>query len=135
MIRIINGTYGRRVGNRIVPTTSADGAFQLEPDKEARLVSRGVAKYVTKNSADENVEESELTDAGSSANSESTSDKKATLEALTRKELDKMAKELGIEKPEKMANKDKVIDAIMNVDDEIIDDGDTPPMFNEEDIA
>jgi hypothetical protein len=46
-----------------------------------------------------------------------------------------MAKELGIEKPEKMANKDKVIDAIMNVDDEIIDDGDTPPMFNEEDIA
>lgn len=46
MIKIIKGTYGQRIGNRIVPKTEADGPFETTPEQEERLVGLGVAIYV-----------------------------------------------------------------------------------------
>jgi len=46
MIRIIKGTYGHIDGGRIVPKTSKDPPFALSPEKEAKLVGKGVAQYV-----------------------------------------------------------------------------------------
>ncbi|KUO72707.1 MAG: hypothetical protein APF81_08505 [Desulfosporosinus sp. BRH_c37] len=46
MIKIIQGTYGHRVGTRILPKTKADGSFETTAEKEQRLVERGVAVYV-----------------------------------------------------------------------------------------
>lgn len=47
MIQIIKGTYGYYDGKKVVPKRADDLPFSLDADKEARLVSRGVAKYVT----------------------------------------------------------------------------------------
>lgn len=46
MIRIIRGTFGWFDGRRVVPITAADGAKQLDPGLEERLVKEGVAEYV-----------------------------------------------------------------------------------------
>ncbi len=46
MIKIIRGTYGRKVGNRVVPMTKDSAPFELAPEQEARLVAQKVAAYV-----------------------------------------------------------------------------------------
>ena len=47
MIQITNvGTFGRRVGAKVVPTTAADGPFETDKATEAMLVAQGVAEYV-----------------------------------------------------------------------------------------
>lgn len=139
MIKIINGTYGRRVGNRIVPTTSLDSAFELDPDKEERLVNRGVAKYVTKVEGSVELNET-YPKVNLSSKEDPNSETRTLLLELSRKELDQKARELGVEKPEKYTSKDKVIDAMIELkedldDEDIIDDGENPPTFNEKDIV
>jgi len=52
MIRIIKGTYGHIDGGRIVPRTSKDPPFALSPEKEAKLVQKGVAEYVKSNTTE-----------------------------------------------------------------------------------
>lgn len=46
MIQIIAGTFGYYNGRKVVPVTSADGPQKFDPELEARLVKKGVAKYV-----------------------------------------------------------------------------------------
>lgn len=47
MIKIIRGTYGYVDKDGVVsPKTSKDAPFELDKDKEARLVDQGVAEYV-----------------------------------------------------------------------------------------
>lgn len=46
MIKIINGIYGLREGNSIIPKTSKDEPFECDKAEEARLVKLGVAEYV-----------------------------------------------------------------------------------------
>lgn len=46
MIQIIAGTFGYYNGRKAVPVTSADGPQKFDPELEARLVKKGVAKYV-----------------------------------------------------------------------------------------
>lgn len=46
MIQIIAGTFGYYNGRKVVPITSADGPQKFDPELEARLVKKGVAKYV-----------------------------------------------------------------------------------------
>jgi len=46
MIKIVKGTYGQRIGERIIPKTEADGPFETTPEQEKRLVDLGVAVYV-----------------------------------------------------------------------------------------
>ena len=47
MIKIINGIYGLRNGNSVIPKTSKDEPFSCDKTEEARLVKLGVAEYVT----------------------------------------------------------------------------------------
>lgn len=51
MIKIVKGTYGQRIGERIIPKTEADGPFETTPEQEKRLVDLGVAVYVETQSA------------------------------------------------------------------------------------
>lgn len=46
MIQIIAGTFGYYNGRKVVPITSADGPQKFDHELEARLVKKGVAKYV-----------------------------------------------------------------------------------------
>ena len=46
MIQIVAGTFGYFNGRKIVPITEADGPQKLDPALEARLVKKGIAKYV-----------------------------------------------------------------------------------------
>lgn len=46
MIQIIAGTFGYYNGRKVVPITSADGPQKFDPELEARLVKKGVAKYI-----------------------------------------------------------------------------------------
>lgn len=47
MIQIIAGTFGYYNGRKVVPITNADGPQKLDPELEARLVKKGIAKYIT----------------------------------------------------------------------------------------
>ena len=46
MIQIIAGAFGYYNGRKVVPITNADGPQKFDPELEARLVKKGVAKYV-----------------------------------------------------------------------------------------
>lgn len=46
MIQIIAGTFGYYNGRKVVPITNADGPQKFDPELEARLVKKRVAKYV-----------------------------------------------------------------------------------------
>ena len=47
MIRIIKGVFGHNNGKSVIPKTSQDGPFECDKAIEKRLVSLGVAEYVT----------------------------------------------------------------------------------------
>lgn len=46
MIEIIAGTFGYYNGRKVIPTTKEDGPQKFDPELEARLVKKRVAKYV-----------------------------------------------------------------------------------------
>ena len=46
MIQIIAGTFGYYNGRKVVPITKADGPQKFDPELEARLVKKGIAKYI-----------------------------------------------------------------------------------------
>lgn len=46
MIKIVRGTYGYWNGRYVEPKTEKDAPFELEAEKEKRLVDKGVAVYV-----------------------------------------------------------------------------------------
>lgn len=58
MIQIIAGTFGYYNGRKVIPITEADGPQKLDPELEARLVKKGVAKFVDPDT----VEDPESTD-------------------------------------------------------------------------
>ena len=47
MSRIIKGVFGYNNGKSVIPKTSQDGPFECDKAIEKRLVSIGVAEYVT----------------------------------------------------------------------------------------
>lgn len=47
MIKIIKGVFGYNNGKSVIPKTSKDGPFECDKAIEKRLVSIGVAEYVT----------------------------------------------------------------------------------------
>ena len=60
MIQITNvGTFGRRVGAKVVPTTAADGPFETDKATEAMLVAQGVAEYVDPTAAAANASQTQ----------------------------------------------------------------------------
>lgn len=46
MIEIIAGTFGYYNGRKVIPITKEDGPQKFDPELEARLVKKRVAKYV-----------------------------------------------------------------------------------------
>jgi hypothetical protein len=122
MIKIVNGVYGMKIGNRVIPVTEKDGPIELAPEKEARLVKKGVAVYVDKPTTDDASEvEKKLPKYN---------------EDMTREQLNKIALEYGIKKPEKARNKAELIswiDAAVNGEPD--EDDDMPPVFNAADAV
>ena len=47
MIRIIKGVFGYNNGKSVIPKTAQDGPFECDKAIEKRLVTLGVAEYVT----------------------------------------------------------------------------------------
>ena len=47
IIKIISGTYGYQSGGRIIPKSRKDEAFEIDDKEAERLVSMGVAEFVT----------------------------------------------------------------------------------------
>ena len=46
MVQIISGTFGYYNGRKVIPITNADGPQNFDPGLEARLVKKGIAKYI-----------------------------------------------------------------------------------------
>lgn len=137
MIKIINGVYGMKVGNRVVPVTEKDGPIELAPEKEARLVRKGVAVYVDLPADDASpLIPEETEDKLPDDNAETGKELLEYNEDMTREQLNKIALEYGIEEPQKARNKAELISWL----DEIVDgelDGyeDMPPVFDAADAV
>lgn len=94
MIRIIQGTYGFRNGNIIIPKTVKDAPFSTTKAEEERLVKLGVAEYVTEAEAQaEAVVETEVEEA---SEAETTEEVEAEAEELDKENLIARYKELGL---------------------------------------
>ncbi len=124
MIKIINGVFGYNNGKSIIPKTSKDEPFECDKAVEKRLVTLGVAKYVT--TADVEVETiSEV---------ETDTDEKE----VTREELIAQFKELGLKGVAKSMKtetlKAKIAEAIKAKDDEVETDEDAPS-FEEDGVV
>lgn len=110
MIYITCGTCGTSQGYK----TSADGALSLPACEEARLVSRGVAEYVTRPVTGEDPdalpeplpsgnEPQDIQEAGGAEppadgdEEPDSGDEAAQLERMTKAELEQMARDLGLD--------------------------------------
>lgn len=153
MIKLISGAC--RVGSKLM--RPADKPFSLTEKEEAYLVEQGVAKYVTEEAPAEKVATPPAGQEQSAAGVNSADGKtgaegdeggdgdtapvaaivdghfvKDDLMKLTRDKLNKLAEDLGIEDPDKCANKGEVADLIAAI--EVGDDeGDELPNLGAED--
>jgi hypothetical protein len=126
MIKIIAGTFGYFNGRKVVPITSADGPIELDAALEQRLVSKGVAAYVSKTEQpaegsglptyDKNMKLVELQEIAKAYGVDA-SKMKAKAEVIAAIEAAKAAK--GSEAPEDEDPEDET--------DEEVDDGELPP--------
>ncbi len=111
MIKIVKGVFGYNNGKSVIPKTSKDAPFECDKAIEKRLVSLGVAEYVTNV-----VEATEALDAAGSTE---------IIDEPTREELIATFKQLGLKgNPNTMKTetlKDKIAQAA-----ELVEDEDTP---------
>ena len=152
MIRVISGVC--RVGTKLM--RPADKPFSITKEEEEYLVEQGVAKYVTEETPVEEVATPPVAPDGAAAGVNSDDGKngaegtqggdgdtapvaaivdghfvKDDLMKLTRDKLNKLAEDLGIEDPDKCANKGEVADLIAAI--EVGDDeGDELPNLGAE---
>ena len=111
MIKIINGVFGYNNGKSVIPKTSQDAPFECDKAVEKRLVSIGVAEYVTKV-----VEATEAVEA---------SDPAEIIEEPTREDLIATFKNLGLKgNPNTM--KTETLKAKIAEAAELVEDEDTP---------
>lgn len=130
MIKIINGVYGKKEGNRVIPVTANDGPFELTPEQEARLVKRGVAVYVDKPKDTPTLSQQVNTDGN-------TEDRLPDYnEDMTREQLNQIAEIYGIAEPQKVRNKTELI-ALLDAAKagELNDDEELPPSFDAADAV
>lgn len=96
MIKIINGVFGFNDGTSIIPKTPKDEPFEAPAEVEKRLVTEGVAKYVTKAEAVAEETETETETEATEPTEEDTEEaEKPDLESLKFAELKEIAKEHG----------------------------------------
>lgn len=60
MIKIVNGVFGYNNGKNIIPKTPKDKPFECDTKTEKRLVSLGVAEYVTAAEVDVDTDDKEV---------------------------------------------------------------------------
>lgn len=111
MIKIIKGVFGYNNGKSVVPKTSQDGPFECDKAIEKRLVSLGVAEYVTNVvEATEALETTEQTE---------------VINEPTREELIATFKQLGLKgNPNTM--RIETLKAKITAAAELVEDEDTP---------
>lgn len=103
LIKIIAGTFGHRVGSRVVPVTASDGPIEVEDRVADRLLSIGVAEAVE--GASEVQEGAEPQDDGEGV---TFPDFDAT---MTRAQLEELALSVGIDEDD-LAKAGKKADVI-----------------------
>lgn len=126
MIQIIAGTFGYYDGRKVIPLTNESGPKQLDPELEARLVKKGIAKYV-------GVEHAQNADVG--AHDEKTDAQAENLpeynEDMKLEELKNIAAAYGVD-AHAMRKKADVIAAIEAAKEEDVEDDEEPPHFDVE---
>lgn len=121
MVKIIKGTYGHYDGHKVIPINEKSGPQCFGDEVEARLVKKGVAVYVG---------ETPAADDNNSGMPEYNKDMKLA-------DLKKIAEAYGVD-ASKAKSKNEVIAMIEAAknddgengeenDDDVIDDGETPP--------
>lgn len=125
MIKIVRGTYGFWNGHAVVPKTAADGPFEMEPEKEKRLVDKGVAVYVGKEPEAPVVEPEPVIEEPEAETEEAEEYTLEALQAMKLADLKALAKEYGIEYRVGMKKADFA--EIVFVALQVIDDGDEIP--------
>ncbi len=121
MIKIIKGVYGHMVNGTVKPKTTEDEPFELTPEQETRLVSRGVAVYVGESEKDGTAEDISQAEVA------------PYLEDMTANELRELGKEydLTFKVGTKKAEMVKAIKAKwQHVEEEAEDDGELLPSFD-----
>ncbi len=106
MIKIISGTYGLKVGGRVVPKNSKSAPFEIDPAEERRLIDLGIA---------EEVKVVKPTPAQATTPEPEDEEQSINLEDMTVQNLKKYAAELNIELPKK-AKKADIISAIKSAE-------------------
>ena len=152
MIKMIAGVYGYREGGIIMPKDKNSEPFSLNPEREAELVTRGVAEYAnliipeepktadqnddsrndegSQNSGDgsQDDEGSQNSGDGSQDDEDSQNDQKQKpeySEKMKLPELQALAASYGLD-AQKMRAKAEVVKLL---DDYFKDDGEQPPTF------
>ena len=111
MIKIINGVFGYNNGKSVIPKTAQDGPFECDKAIEKRLVSIGVAEYVTK-----------VVEATEALESEETTE---IIEEPTREDLIATYKQLGL-KGNPSTMKTETLKAKIAEAAELVEDEDSP---------
>ena len=133
MIKIIQGTFGLRVNNTIVPKSAKDEPFSCDETTEKRLVKIGVAEFVEEAEAIVEVQNNEVvteeTETEAEATEETETEAEVVIENVSKEELIAMFKELGLKgNPAVMKEetlKAKIAEAAKLVEDE------EAPVFDE----
>lgn len=139
MIKMIAGVYGYREGGIIMPKDKNSEPFSLNPEREAELVTRGVAEYANliipeepktadQNDDSRNDEGSQNSGDGSQDDEGSQNDQKQKpeySEKMKLPELQALAASYGLD-AQKMRAKAEVVKLL---DDYFKDDGEQPPTF------
>lgn len=139
MIKMIAGVYGYREGGIIMPKDKNSEPFSLNPEREAELVTRGVAEYANliipeepktadQNDDSRNDEGSQNSGDGSQDDEDGQNDQKQKpeySEKMNLPELQALAASYGLD-AQKMRAKAEVVKLL---DDYFKDDGEQPPTF------
>ena len=138
MIKIIQGTFGLRVNNTIVPKTVKDEPFSCDKATEKRLVAAGIAEYIEEIESVPEVEaeaevetevETEETEVETEVETEETEvkteDNKVVAEEPSREELIAAFKELGL-KGNPAVMRDETLKAKIAEAAELVEDEEAP---------
>ena len=129
MIQIIAGTFGYYDGRKIIPLTNESGPKQLDPELEARLVRKGIAKYV---GTIEHAHSESVHAQAESGTDEVLKSLPEYNEGMKLEELKSIAVEYGVD-ASAMRKKAEVIAAIEAAKEETVEDDEEPPHFDVED--
>lgn len=121
MIKIINGVFGYNNGQSIIPKTSKDEPFSCDKATEKRLVTLGVAMYVTDEQVEDHAEDATTTD---------------EVQNLSKDELIAEYKSLGLGGNPKVMKEETLIKKINEAKaalEEVAEDDEDAPNFDEVD--